>query len=424
MTEATDMPTHPADPDRFSVLDMLRRLDDTFRPQAEEKSLQLRFNTAAGLSDPILGKTAVIENVLANLIRHAIVSTREGYVTITGLYQNSRLTFNIADSSSGLSAEAFTTAASGSDEALVSVRDICRTEGWDFSIRAEKRLGTVIKLSLDAPRCRYQSPVPDPVNTMIEGWCRRWGAQPGLKTVFVKGLNYLREEIQTLRQAVDQNRRYELAGMLHSIKGFPGGFGLKEIYRPLLEMEAAVLHDPYDIDRVSACLVVLEETMAAIPADCFQQDELAANTAIASEVAKARASRFASLRILVAEDDDMNREMIDFVLKELGIECNMVSNGAEALEKLEAESFDLLLLDIQMQVMDGPTTLGRIRENDRFDRLPVIAISAEMSPATRKRLQQFGFTAMLEKPITVEAVSDLLDTLSITPDLPSSKVLS
>ena len=71
------------------------------------------------------------------------------------------------------------------------------------------------------------------------------------------------------------------------------------------------------------------------------------------------------LRILVAEDNEFNRDLIEHMLGRLGLSAAMAINGREALALMEREPFDLLLLDIHMPELDGFQVVGAIRERER-----------------------------------------------------------
>src|SRR5207237_5074369 len=83
-------------------------------------------------------------------------------------------------------------------------------------------------------------------------------------------------------------------------------------------------------------------------------------------------------RILAAEDNVFNRDLLEHMLSRLGLSAAMAVNGREALALLECEPFDLLLLDIHMPELDGFQVVGAIRERERTagGHLPVIALTA------------------------------------------------
>jgi len=106
------------------------------------------------------------------------------------------------------------------------------------------------------------------------------------------------------------------------------------------------------------------------------------------------------LRILVAEDNDFNRDLLEYMLAGRGLSATMVVDGREALGLLEREVFDVLLLDIHMPELDGFQVVGVIRERERTagGHLPVIALTARSRKEDRERCLRAGMDEYLTKP--------------------------
>jgi CheY-like chemotaxis protein len=121
--------------------------------------------------------------------------------------------------------------------------------------------------------------------------------------------------------------------------------------------------------------------------------------------AQEAASAPPSVRVLVVEDDMVNRITIVKHLERLGHRPQAVSNGEAALETLATQHFDLVLMDIQMPGMDGLETTRRIRsgEDRRIDpRTPIVALTAHAMQGDRMRFLDVGMDSYLSKPYRVE----------------------
>lgn len=114
--------------------------------------------------------------------------------------------------------------------------------------------------------------------------------------------------------------------------------------------------------------------------------------------------------IIVVEDSPTMRQLITFALKRLP-DCNVVEavNGMDALNKLSSESFDLILADINMPVMDGLKLVGLLRSDPKYKKTPIIIITTEGAEEDRKKAMALGATAYLTKPIHTH---ELLKTVS------------
>jgi CheY-like chemotaxis protein/nitrogen-specific signal transduction histidine kinase len=133
-------------------------------------------------------------------------------------------------------------------------------------------------------------------------------------------------------------------------------------------------------------------TLRAVP--------IAAPAATADEVEDQDAPDLDSLRILMAEDNAINQVVVRTMLEATGVALTIVDDGQAALHALKAETFDAVLMDINMPVMDGITALNAIRAGVAGDpAIPVIALTASAMSGDRERFLAMGFDDHLGKPI-------------------------
>lgn len=118
------------------------------------------------------------------------------------------------------------------------------------------------------------------------------------------------------------------------------------------------------------------------------------------------------LNVLVAEDNRINQTLIKTILNKYGISPTIVENGLEAVEKVTVESFDVILMDCQMPVLDGYQATEQIRKIDGLQYLPIIALTADANIESIERAKSVGFTEHLSKPINVEQVIKSLEKIA------------
>ncbi|HJT54040.1 MAG TPA: response regulator [Candidatus Acidoferrales bacterium] len=104
-------------------------------------------------------------------------------------------------------------------------------------------------------------------------------------------------------------------------------------------------------------------------------------------------------RILVAEDNPVNLELLREMLEGLRCEVVEATNGEQALAKVEETRPDLILLDINMPKMNGYDVLARLRQNLKFSGVPVLAVTAYAMKEDQQRVLEAGFNGYLPKPI-------------------------
>jgi len=117
------------------------------------------------------------------------------------------------------------------------------------------------------------------------------------------------------------------------------------------------------------------------------------------------------IRILVVEDNEMNRSLLRHLLTGWELSFDMVANGMEALEKLRTGTFDLVLMDVQMPGMDGYTATQEIRTKLKLE-TPVLAMTAHAFPGEREKCLSYGMNEYIAKPIKDKELFGLIARLT------------
>jgi CheY-like chemotaxis protein len=117
------------------------------------------------------------------------------------------------------------------------------------------------------------------------------------------------------------------------------------------------------------------------------------------------------MKVLIAEDNAVNRELLRELLELRGYAVLEACDGKEALHMIEQERPELLLLDIGMPVMDGFAVIRRIRENPLLAPLPVVAVTAYAMRGDREKILNSGFDGYLSKPVDARSLAEELTRL-------------
>jgi two-component system, sensor histidine kinase and response regulator len=107
-------------------------------------------------------------------------------------------------------------------------------------------------------------------------------------------------------------------------------------------------------------------------------------------------------RILLVEDNDLNQEVAMELLTDAGFVVDLAEDGLIAVDKVRANLYDIILMDMQMPVMDGLAATREIRKEKRFDTLPIVAMTANAMQGDRDRCLQAGMNDHVAKPIEPE----------------------
>ncbi len=124
-------------------------------------------------------------------------------------------------------------------------------------------------------------------------------------------------------------------------------------------------------------------------------------------------TNLSGMKVLVVEDNKMNQFFIKQLLSNWGIKTAVAENGKRALEMIEQELYDLILMDMHMPVMDGPEAATCIRnsENPKINQIPIVACSADVFPESKKRAIASGMNFYLTKPLSEKALEEILFNL-------------
>lgn len=127
------------------------------------------------------------------------------------------------------------------------------------------------------------------------------------------------------------------------------------------------------------------------------------------EKANAAKQRLRGAKVLLVEDNDINQELAVELLSSNGLIVEVANNGREAIEWLEREAFDGVLMDCQMPIMDGYEATQAIRKREEWSSLPVIAMTANAMVDDREKVLSIGMNDHISKPINVD---DMFETMA------------
>lgn len=166
------------------------------------------------------------------------------------------------------------------------------------------------------------------------------------------------------------------------------------------------LFKPIRIEELRAAII---RALASRSGEVPQRSDAAAAGEPGSEPHSSRAAR-----ILLAEDNPVNQRVACRVLEKQGHQVVIANNGREALDALEREQFDLVLMDVQMPEMDGleATAILRERERETGRHLTVVAMTAHAMTGDRERCLSSGMDDYISKPIHAEQLLNLVRRLA------------
>mgnify|MGYP001019752760 CR=1 FL=1 len=220
-----------------------------------------------------------------------------------------------------------------------------------------------------------------------------------------KSKKELISEIEELRLRVaeltliSESISYEIRTPLNSIIGFSGMLYKKETDGEKREFLSHIITSGRSIVSIVDRICPQAPKGSLKPAD-------GGETAAAVRVKNAACEESPKYKILLAEDNSSNAKLISRLLKQFGYEITVVENGLQAVEAVSRETFDAVLMDIQMPVMNGRDACAAIRRAGHG--MPIIALTACAVRAERDECLKAGMDAFILKPINIDEIESMI----------------
>lgn len=441
-------------------------LNDTVRSiafRAHRKGLEIACRVDDDVPDALLGDPGRLRQVLLNLIGNAIKFTESGEVFIRVRVDEAEaapdttgLVFEVSDSGIGIAPERLARIFDAFEQGDNSTTRRYGGTGLGLSISSrlveimggritvDSRLGTgstfrfnvqIVRQPRDSTARSIVSPVDlsgvpvlivgghPTTRLMLEQWLRGWQAEPS-------SVGDGRTAFQILVRAALRKQPYRLVLLDAKLRDSRAEFFADTASHMRLLTDCRIILMSSD-DRAQTQMPRGIAAFASKPV--FQDELLDVVCRVLSQPLQQPGAQDSSpqqttqplpggqnapatpgLRVLLAEDNEFNLEVIQHLLERKGHMVTAVTNGREALAKLEQRAFDLLLLDCHMPEMDGFQVIETIRrrENKTQAHLPVIALTALSMKGDRERCLQAGMDDYLAKPISTGEFYAMLDRVA------------
>ena len=399
--------------------DMGSMVEDTANllSQNTAQSVELTCLIARDFPSSVLGDPTRVRQIVSNLLSNALKFTRFGRVDVRLASIVGGVRLEVRDTGIGIPEEAqarifqpFTQAGAGITRqyggtglGLALTRNLCKAMQGHLHIRSEAGFGSCFSAELPlvehteaiAPlplhgRVAALSAAGSGLNELLQGLLPAWG------------LAYQRHDSSATLDATamdllitdDVDRLFELRQTLKTPILLVTAYG-----NFLPSEQSAALAPLHQLARPLARNALYQTLRRTLQG--FDPEHPLASPAITLEAGRAR--------ILLVEDNPVNQLVAKGMLAKLGCQVQLATQGAEALELLELDDFDLVLMDCNMPVMDGYEASRRIRQSGRWPDLPIVALTANAMPEERERCRAAGMNDYLAKPFRREELLALVE---------------
>ena len=430
----------------FSLEEILDKVAHVVGVRAQEKGLEMLINVAPDLPQSLIGDPLRLQQVLINLCGNAVKFTEEGEIIVsvellgTGS-ATSMLRFSVRDTGIGMTREQcarlfqpFTQVDSssarkygGTGLGLAISRQLVELMGGEIGVSSQLNQGSDFHFTVcypvgHAPTPRQETPdlrqirvlvVDDSANAReaIANTLLNLGYEHFLASSAAEGLAEL------LRAA--SGRPYELVLMDWKMPNVDGLAATRQIrqhpdlvdHQPRIVLVSGFAHEAPEsvLDRAPLdgfltkplTASSLHDTLVTLFGGLHGNASLEM-TASPDQPSNEVLTKIKGMKVLLVEDNEINQQVASELLGDVaGVQITVAGNGRRALEVLRDEEFDLVLMDIQMPEMDGYEATAHIRAQPRWQRLPIIAMTAHAMVQDRERCIAAGMNDFVTKPFNL-----------------------
>ena len=436
------------DPIPFNLRENLGATVKALGMRAHEKGLELICRIAPAMPDGLLGDALRLRQIVTNLVGNAIKFTARGEVAVRvdvegEVAESICLHVVVRDTGIGIPVEmrreifeAFTQADGsttreygGTGLGLAIASQLVGMMGGRIWVESEVGVGSAFHFTVRLAVCAASAPVRPPSRVVLEGLpvlivddnatnravlgetLTHWQMRP---TAVGDGF----AAVAALKRAVAAGEPFPLV-LLDAVMPDVDGFAVAGQIQRDPELAGATVMMLSSADRGGDAARCRKLGVACYLCKPVAQSDLLdailrALSAVPAEPAPSRppaATGPRPLRILLAEDNEVNQELVAQMLKRRGHALTLAGNGREALAAFEAAPFDIVLMDVQMPEMDGFAATAAIRECERVTggRTPIVALTAHAMKGDRERCLAAGMDDYVSKPLRI---GDLVETMA------------
>lgn len=446
----------------FPIRELIATMLKASAIRAEQKNIELVYQIDPELPEILIGDPGKLRQVLSNLLVNAIKFSHHGSITIdVNLVElhdkHARLHFSVTDQGIGIAqdklehifqpfsqADASTTRKYGGTGLGLSISSrLVNAMNGKLEVQSTKGQGSCFYFSADfAYSLANNSPLQtmhlqglnalvvddNPINQKYIGdTLRNWQMKVEIASSATDAISLLQQHAQTQRQfnlilldaCMPEIDGFELAKQIQS-KQLLGNAKMLMLSSAALTDDAAQCKAA-GIDGYVRKPISQQELQIAI--DAIFQGVATGAIHYINLVAEDAHTQEHPLRILVAEDNPINQKLACNLLHKWGHVTDLAENGIIALEKYQANSYDAILMDMQMPEMGGIEATQLIRSLEKNDQhIPIIAMTANAMPGDRERCIDAGMDYYLSKPIKSDSLKDLLNLVAANRSLSNANL--
>ena len=414
----------------FLLNEVLDSLTIVSTGRSQTKGLELLFRRDPHLPDVLLGDPTRLGQVLSNLVSNAIKFTEAGEVVVE-LQQKNRSTsnvtvqFSVSDTGIGMNEEqlshlfqSFSQADStitrqygGTGLGLAISQHLTRMMGGEIEVTSTPGQGSTFSFDLEMAVVEERALVVESDQELKDLSVLVVDDNAVAREIlneYLDSFGYrvtLTDSGEQALERLEQSQLFDLVlvdWVMPGISGLDVAAAIQKRDNPpkVILVSSRDMHNVEHADLVDNFLVkpVYPSALFDVIMRTFGKS-VAHHAHFRRRLGELNLAPMQGARVLVVDDSEINLQIAVELLQEASLIVDVASNGEEALAKLEQGTFDCVLMDVQMPVMDGYTATRKIREDARFKDLPVLAMTANAMAEDKARALESGMNDHIPKPI-------------------------
>ena len=434
----------------FELEKLLDNVTNLITEKSNAKGLELVFDVSPEVPRRLLGDSLRIGQILINYANNAVKYTEKGEIVIAARVQERNeqgvlLYFSVTDTGIGLTDEqrgrlfqsfqqadtSTTRKYGGTGLGLAISKQLAELMGGSVGVESQVGHGSTfwftVRAGVSQARARELLPVPDlrhrralivddsdsaraVLGDMLQGMTFRVTEAPSGRAA-----------IDAVRQAAERGEPFDIVYLdwrMPEMDGIETARRLKALQLPQAPfIVMATAHGREEVIRQARAVgiedvlikpinasMLFDTTMGALSGHHLEARHAADEpSAVALELGAIKGAR-----ILLVEDNDINQRVASEILQDVGFVVEVAENGQVGLEMAQRGTYDLVLMDMQMPVMDGVTATLEIRKHQALAGLPIVAMTANAMQRDRERCLNAGMNDFVTKPIDPDDLCKVL----------------
>jgi CheY-like chemotaxis protein len=418
----------------FALDDVLDNVTSVLLHRAQEKGLELQYVVDPDVPSSLKGDPLRLGQILINLIGNAIKFTVTGSITVLvrrlpGDDCVAHLEFDVQDTGIGMSIaqqqslfNAFSQADTsitrkfgGTGLGLTISKQLAQLMKGDIWVRSQPNVGSTFTFSAKLALGRQNTPAPHLARRralVVDDS----SLACSILVALLEGQGYTALSAQSGERALailgdSRSAPFEFVTIDLNMPGMSGLELADAIRNQITPSPRLVMVTASDTAKLAGeTRLNFFDAVLNKPVTAAQISKLINQGDAPAASAPGKPAPLAGVRVLLVEDMPTNQLIASEILESFGITVDLAENGVQALKKLldEGNSYDMVLMDIQMPEMDGLAATRHLRASGKLDRLPIIAMTAHAMDSERQRCLDVGMNDFVTKPIDPEGLRDIL----------------